>query len=170
MGRAAGADRRLADIAVALRRPCLVGIGNTLVDVAGLTLLQRAAPPEVIARVFGVLEMMLVGTIGLGAILAPVLIDALGIRWSLVVDRSFLPGARGADLAAAAAIDAESHAPRRGRAAARRSRSSRPCREPTLERLAAELETVTVAAGTVVIRQGDHGDRFYVVAEARRWR
>ena len=49
----------------------MLGIGNTLVDVAGLTLLQRTAPPDVIGRVFGVLEMLLVGTIGLGAALAP---------------------------------------------------------------------------------------------------
>ena len=33
--------------------------------------------------------------------------------------------------------------------------------------MASELETVTAAAGTVVIRQGDHGDRFYVVQSGR---
>jgi CRP-like cAMP-binding protein len=34
---------------------------------------------------------------------------------------------------------------------------------PTLERLASELDTVIAPAGTPVIRQGDHGDRFYIV-------
>ena len=38
-----------------------------------------------------------------------------------------------------------------------------PLPAPTLERLASELEAVTATAGTTVIRQGDHGDRFYVV-------
>jgi hypothetical protein len=49
----------------------LMGIGNTLVDVAGLTLLQRSVPDEVLARVFGVLETVFLGTIALGAIIAP---------------------------------------------------------------------------------------------------
>ena len=90
----------------------MLGLGNTLVDVAGLTLLQRTAPPDVIGRVFGVLEMMLVGTIGLGAALAPLLIDVVGIRWALVVTGAFLPGAGRAHLAASCVqIDAESEPP-----------------------------------------------------------
>ena len=76
---------------VALVALAVLGLGNTLVDVAGLTLLQRTAPPDVIGRVFGVLEMILVATIGLGAALAPALIDLVGTRWSLVVTGAFLP-------------------------------------------------------------------------------
>ena len=52
----------------------LLGVGNTLVDVSGLTLLQRTAPEEVLGRVFGVLESLVVGTLGLGAIIAPLLV------------------------------------------------------------------------------------------------
>jgi len=50
------------------------GIGNTLVDVSGMTLMQRAAPEEVLARVFGVLESLLLLTVGLGALVAPLLV------------------------------------------------------------------------------------------------
>ena len=56
----------------------IVGIGNTLVDVSGMTLLQRAAPDEVLARVFGVLESLLLLTVGLGAFVAPFLLNWLG--------------------------------------------------------------------------------------------
>ena len=42
----------------------VVGVGNTLVDVTAVTLVQRTAPHEVVARVFGVLESMLVAALG----------------------------------------------------------------------------------------------------------
>src|SRR5207253_2138589 len=40
-----------------------------------------------------------------------------------------------------------------------------PLPEPTLERLSWQLVRVAVPAATAVIRQGDRGDRFYVIAE-----
>jgi len=42
----------------------IVGIGNTVVDVAALTLLQRTVPDEVLTRVFGVVQSVFIGTIG----------------------------------------------------------------------------------------------------------
>ena len=44
----------------------LIGIGNTLCDVSSITLLQRAAPEDVLARVFGVMETLILATIALG--------------------------------------------------------------------------------------------------------
>jgi MFS family permease len=140
----------------------LVGLGNTLVDVAGLTLLQRTAPPNVLARVFGVLQMILVGTIGLGAALTPALIDVVGIRWSLVVAGAFLPGLAAVTWGKLVAIDAQARVPAE-LGLLREIPIFSPLPAPTLERLASELEAVTAAAGTIVIRQGDHGDRFYIV-------
>jgi hypothetical protein len=118
----------------------------------------------VIGRVFGVLEMILVGTIGLGAILAPVLIDVIGIRWSLVVTGAFLPVLAALTWRQLLTIDAESHAPADVELLAKIPIFA-PLPEPTLERLAAQLEPVSPPSGTVVIRQGDAGDRFYVVAD-----
>ena len=65
---------------VALVALVLLGIGNTLTDVNAMTLLQRNAADAVLARVFGVLHSALVGTMGLGALLAPILIETIGIR------------------------------------------------------------------------------------------
>jgi Major Facilitator Superfamily/Cyclic nucleotide-binding domain len=149
---------------VALVALAFIGIGNTLVDVSGLTLLQRAAPPAVIARVFGVLQMLLVATIGLGAILEPVLIATIGIRWSLVATGAFLPVLAALTWRQLLRIDAESHAPPEVELLAKLPIFA-PLPESTLERLAAQLETVSIPAGTVVIQQGDAGDTFYVVAE-----
>ena len=41
----------------------LMGIGSALVDVAGLTLVQRAVPEDVLARVFGVIQMIFYATL-----------------------------------------------------------------------------------------------------------
>ena len=66
-------------------------LGNTMVDVTAVTLVQRTAPREVAARVFGVLESMLTGTVGIGALLAPALIALIGVRSDARGGRSRAP-------------------------------------------------------------------------------
>jgi MFS family permease len=151
---------------VALVALAVLGLGNTLVDVAGLTLLQRTAPADVIGRVFGVLEMILVAAIGVGAALTPALIDLVGTRWSLVVAGALLPALAALAWRQLVAIDATSSAPAELDLLARIPIFS-PLPAPSLERLASQLRPLAVAAGAVVVRQGDHGDRFYVVEAGR---
>jgi MFS family permease len=153
--------------AVALLAFAVVGLGNTLVDVAGLTLMQRTAPADVVGRVFGVLQTVLVGTIGLGAILTPLLIDAIGIRWSLVATGAFLPALAALTWHRLLTIDAASAAPTEGIVLLEGIPIFAPLPTPSLERLAAQLELLAVPAGATVIRQGDPGDRFYVVESGR---
>jgi MFS family permease len=140
-----------------------VGIGNTVVDVAGTTLLQRAAPDEVLARVFGVLESLIVMSIGVGALVAPFLVQAFGIRWALVVVGAFLPVIVALTWRTLAAVDAESPAPPEVDLL-REIPFLAPLPGPTLEALAGRLDRMRMPAGTTIIRKGDHGDRFYVVA------
>ncbi len=68
-----------------------MGIGSSLVDVAGLTLVQRAVPDDVLARVFGVIQMLFYATLGIGAALVPALISWLGVETALIVAGAFLP-------------------------------------------------------------------------------
>jgi MFS family permease len=63
---------------VAFAAFALVGIGNTIVDVAGDTLLQRAVPDAVLARAFAAMESVTLGAVALGSVAAPVLIDLIG--------------------------------------------------------------------------------------------
>jgi predicted MFS family arabinose efflux permease len=151
---------------VALVALAVLGLGNTLVDVAGLTLLQRTAPPDVIGRVFGVLEMILVAAIGVGAIVTPAVIDLVGTRWTLVVTGAFLPLLAALTWRQLVAIDAASKPPAELDLLERIPIFS-PLPAPALERLASQLLPIDVPAGTVLIRQGDHGDRFYVVESGR---
>ena len=46
----------------------LLGVGNTLVDVTGITLMQRAAADAVLGRVFGAFEALVLLAMGLGSL------------------------------------------------------------------------------------------------------
>ena len=141
----------------------VVGIGNTLVDVSGLTLLQRSAPEEVLGRVFGVLETVTGIGFAAGAALAPALVAALGDRWAFAVSGMLLPALALLAWRRLVAIDAEAVVPERQLALLRAIPMFAALPGPTLERLAAGLRRVDVPAGEIVLRQGDVGDRFYVV-------
>jgi len=149
--------------AMALAMLAVLGLGNTLVDVSALTLMQRSVPDEVLARVFGVMESLLVGTIGLGAVLAPLLVSWLGIRTALVVVGAFLPILAALLWNRLSAIDREAHVPARQLELLRGNGIFAPLPARTLERLAHALEPLAVEAGTEIVRAGDPGERFYLV-------
>ncbi|MFL6129183.1 MAG: MFS transporter [Mycobacteriales bacterium] len=68
---------------VALAALVVVGVGYAFVEVSGWTLLQRQASDEVLARAFGVAESAYWSSTGVGALLAPAMIPALGARGAL---------------------------------------------------------------------------------------
>ncbi|MEX2210244.1 MAG: MFS transporter [Gaiellaceae bacterium] len=141
----------------------LLGVGNTLVDVAGVTLLQRAVPDAVLGRVFGVLESLTWGTIALGSIAASGLVVALGGRGALAVAGALLPVLTLLAWRQLAALDARPPDP-----ALLDLLLGVPIFAPlprrTLEGLAGALEEVRFGPGEVVFQRGDPGDRFYAIA------
>jgi MFS family permease len=154
----------IPEAAAALVLLGVVGVGVTLVDVAGLTLLQRAVPDEVMARVFGVVQSVFVGSLGLGAILAPLLIGLFGIRGALLAAGAPLPVLAVVFWRRLLAIDREALEPSelgllRGLAL------FRPLPPATLNQLAGALIAVHATAGEEIIREGEAGDRFYVIAD-----
>jgi MFS family permease len=149
---------------VALLLLGLVGVGNTLVDVTGQTLLQRAVADEVLARAFGVLEGLLLGTLALGAAVAPLLISGLGIRLALVTTGLLLPVLALVTWRRLVTIDAAARPPERELALLRAVPIFAPLPAPTLEGLASHLVRLRVPAGTRLFQQGDGGDRFYIIA------
>jgi MFS family permease len=141
----------------------LAGLGLTLVDVAGFTLLQRAVPEDVLSRVFGVLHSAFYATGGIGAILAPALIAWIGIRGALIVAGAVLPVVTIPTFRLLTRIDRSIVVPTAELERLRAIAMFAPLPAPTLEHLASNLVRAEVAAGETVFRQGDHGDRFYIV-------
>lgn len=141
----------------------IVGIGNTLADVSGMTLLQRAAPDAVLSRVFGVLEGLLLLTVGLGAIAAPALLSLLGTKGALVAAGLLLPLLVVPAWPVLRRIDRETviSVERLQRLGQVPFLSLLP--ESTLEQLAQAVVEDPMRAGEEVVRQGEPGDRFYVI-------
>jgi len=150
---------------VAFAMLVVVGFANTIVDVAGLTLLQRGVDNSVLARVFGVLETVVLSAIALGGVLAALLVSLLGIRGALVAAGAFLPALTLLTWRRLAAIDAAAVVPTDRVALLRSGPIFAPLPPATVEHLALSLEPVTVVAGTDIVRQGEPGDRFYLVEE-----
>jgi MFS family permease len=151
-------------VPMALAALALIGVGSSVTDVSVITLLQRAVPDAVLARVLGAVESMLLGTMGLGALLAPALIGLGGIRVAMLVIGALLPALVALSWLGLRRIDAEATAPLHVDLLARVPFFG-PLPTATLERLASQLEEVSLPAGTLVLREGDPGDRFYIVAE-----
>ncbi len=153
-----------SSVPVAVLALGLIGLGNSLVDINALTIMQRTVPDEVLGRVLGVLEGVLLGSIGVGALLAPLLIEAAGIRWALVATGLLLPTVALLASARLRSIDRRSAAP-----VELELLQGVPILAPlplaTLELLAGSLVEVRYPAGSVVIREGEAGDRFYVIDE-----
>jgi MFS family permease len=143
----------------------IIGLANTIVDVASMTLLQRSADDEVLGRVFGIMESILLGSIALGALVAPALLSALGTRGAFLATGLFLPALLVPLWPALGRVDAAGRLAREALELLRALSIFSPLPPPQIERLANAASEVLVGAGATVFAQGDPGDRFYVIAE-----
>jgi MFS family permease len=148
---------------VALAMLAVLGVGNTLVDVSALTLLQRSVDDEVLARVFGVVEALTVGAMGLGAVVAPLLVAEFGVRIALITTGLFLPLLAAALWPRLSTIDGAARAPIAELTLMRSIPIFAPLPPAALEHLANALRPVRVPAGTDVVRAGDVGHNFFII-------
>jgi CRP-like cAMP-binding protein len=145
------------------------GAGTLVVDVLAITALQRSLPKEVLARVFGAFFTGVLAAISLGALVTPIVISALGLDASIWLAGAALPALcllglpflrrmDSLNVARLAAVEPRIQVLERLGILTEASR-------PMLERMAADAEEFEVPAGTVVIREGDEADAFYVLLE-----
>jgi Cyclic nucleotide-binding domain/Transmembrane secretion effector len=152
-------------VPLALALFALVGVANAVLDVGEFTALQRALPPAAIGRGLGVLETVcLVGT-GLGAALAPAALAATGVGGVLLGAGLFLVAAAAAGWRATALLDRRLPVPGREVSLLRGLPMFAPLPLVTIEYLATRLQEASFEDGAVVIREGEPGSLFYVIAE-----
>ena len=145
----------------------IVGLSNALLDVAAFTLLQRTVPMDRRGSVLAVLEGLVGLGVAAGGILAPVLVELFGIRVALVLTGVLLPLIAVVTWPAVRRLDDASVVPER------EARLLRSCPLfallplDALELVATSAVSERVTDGTVVIREGEAGDGYYVIAEGR---
>jgi MFS family permease len=145
------------------------GAGMIIVDVLAITSLQRDMPREVLSRVLGVFETLVLGGILLGSLAAGVLLAHADVTVVLIAVGVGVP------VIAAAGLPTLLRADRRSAAVAERLRPRvellsvldllAGADRSTLERLAAAAEEVVLPAGRVVMREGDKADDLWVLVQ-----
>jgi hypothetical protein len=140
-----------------------VGVGNALIDLGGFTLLARLASDEVLARVFGVLESVVALFIGVGALIASLLVEQFGVRPALLMVGLLCPVLAAASWRRMRGMDRTVNVRDRDIALLQAVAMLKVLPLPAIERLARGVEPVTVPAGHFVFEQGDLGDRYFVI-------
>ena len=151
--------------AIALVALFVTGVSNAILDVSGFTLVQRAVGNEDRVTVFAVMEALFGVGLLTGSLTAPALDALIGPRGALVVAGAILPLCalaswrvigRGADPSSVA----EKHL-----ALLRRNTLFAPLPLTALDRLAEGMTPCSFDAGEIVMRKGEPGEHYVLIAD-----
>jgi MFS family permease len=141
------------------------GIGLACLDVAGRTLLQRIGQRQVLAEVFGLVEGFAMIGLAAGSVGASILYASVGLTAALVATAAFLPAiALGAWIRLSRA-EGMLELPVEQIALLRHLPIFALVQAPSLEAAARRLVHFAVPAHALMFREGDPGDRFYIVSK-----
>lgn len=163
-GGAVGAISLVSALGPIILLLALAGAARSYFDVAARTLLQRTVDDGVIARVFGVQEGLIMVGLGVGSALAPIFVALFGERGALVAAGILLPVFGLLSLGALRVLDRRAVIPDEFRQHLLRTIPIfAPLPPYELEQVANQLVPFGAAPGEVIIREGDVGDRFFVL-------
>jgi MFS family permease len=150
------------ELIAALVLLAVVGVANSVEDVAGFTLLQRAVRQETLSSVLGLFWGTAMGSVALGSLAAPPLVRAIGERPAFLLVGSLLPLLTIIAFRRLQTLD-KLAAPSRQYDLIEDVPIFAPLSLATKEQLASQLLPLAVSAGDCVIKAGAIGDRFYIV-------
>jgi MFS family permease len=154
-------------VAIAVVLVAFSGGGRVFHAVASFTLLQRALPQRMLVTVFGLLESTMSAGMALGALVTPVLISLVGITSTFVIVGLLLPVVAILTLPGLRRADEQSTVAPEDVARLTGVPFLRLLTPLVVERLAREQTRVDEPADTLLVREGERGDAFYVVASGR---
>jgi MFS family permease len=142
----------------------VIGVGNSLVDVGLFTLLARLVPEQALGRVFGTFESLIAITVAIGALVTPVAVAHLGLGLSLALLGGLAPVAAALAFARLVRIDSSIVHRDFEIGVLRRVGMLQVLPIPVVQNLAEHASHSQVPEGQDVVRQGEAGDTFYVIA------
>jgi hypothetical protein len=145
----------------------VVGAGNSVLDIAGYTLIQRSVVDVVLGRVFSALEIVGSAAIGIGSIAAALLAGGLGLSGALIATGAILPVLAVIFRRRLRAVDEATTVPQRELELLASVPFFEPLAPATLEKLAMRLRPLAVPAGTEVLREEEGGEAFYLVGSGQ---
>jgi MFS family permease len=153
-----------ADLVPAVLLLAIVGAANSVEDVAFFTLLQRIVPDDSLSGVLGVVWGLAMGGVAIGSIAAPAAVAVVGPRPAFVVVGAILPLLALVTYRRLVELD-RAVAPAPELELIERVPMFAPLSLAAKDWVATHLVPQSVAAGEMVIRAGDAGDRFFIVGE-----
>ena len=142
----------------------VAGAGSAVVYVAIQTATQRVAGDDVMNRVFGVEEAVMMAASCVGALVVPILLSTLQPSGAMIVVGLSLPAAAALAGLTLLRIDRSGQTHARELAVLQRMPMFGPLSGPVLERLAAGAATRLVETGERLVTAGEPGDTFFVIA------
>jgi MFS family permease len=143
------------------------GVGSITFDVLFITLLQRATPEDMLARVYGLQDSVTAVAQLLGSLAAPLLVSGVKLEASLWIGGGLVVIAAALLAAPLNRLSVRSDAQRRRYApVTSRLRDLRifgDARQAALERLARAARSRSVPAGQVVFNEGEPADDLFVI-------
>ena len=149
--------------AIVVMAAIVYGASITLLDVLARTLLQRTTSDDLLTRVFGAVEALWLLAYAAGAATAPLLESRIGLPVSFVLLGCTVLVAGLLSFAGLRRIDAAAVVPVRQLELLAGIPMFAPLPHIDLERIGRQLDLIATPVGTELIRQGDVGDRFYIV-------
>jgi MFS family permease len=142
----------------------LAGMGRTVLDVTGRILLQRSAPPHVLADVFSLLESLMNVGLAFGSIIVPVLVGLSGARAALIGTGTIFLLIIAASWRRLGSVDDAASVPHVEIRLLQSIPIFAPLPAPQLMGLARALTPDTIPAGTVMMREGEVGEHYCAIA------
>jgi MFS family permease len=143
------------------------GVSCTVLDVAGRTMLHRTVPPQFHGRVFGVLESVAMPGLAAGSFGVPVLVALGGAKAALIGVGVLLVGVALTTARTLRLLERNGPDLQVQLGLLRGSTLFSMLAAPVLEDLARALLPQAAHDGHAVIRQGETGDRYYLVGEGQ---
>jgi MFS family permease len=158
------------ELGLGLVAMAIASAGSLLVEVVTTTLFQRVVPDEIRGRTLGLMETVGVAAYATGALLLPLAAVAIGVDGvlggaALAIAAAVVAGVIVVGRAAWSSAGRAGVADGRERIAAVTAFAGLPASR--LDAAARRLIVLPVRPGDVLVKQGEHADRFYVIGSGR---